>query len=656
MTAGIPGAGIGGLFYLLSALWMPFREGWLAAQGRSTAASRAVVRRQVAIAVGILASLWAAAWLLSAVIAAWPAIASMAGAAPPSAKDQELPRLLSYSALAFSLATLAIILAGVQLLRLIVRPKPVSPREARPHSNPKALKDYVSATQMSLFVLLVMFHPIACAQSSQSVAARHVANADAALAAKDTAAAEREYRAALASEPNNSRAAFRLAQLLQRSNPAEAEQLFRRYVRLEPADPWGYITLAEFFTQAGRYDSALEWYAEAVRRAPAEREAALGQARTLGRSGHTDQAIRAYEQWLQSHPNDDEAWRELARENWRAGRPESARLALQRAIAISSDEELTDRLEYFRGAAAPAIEPQASFSWDSDGNARQRLLVGGDFAVADGVRLGAQVGRTRVSDDLQDRSFNQFAGTAHFRPRAAFLLRVAAGAVRLDSGLDENGLPRPAALSPTADVLARFSAPGGAARLDARFNRTLLDATPALVANRVIRNEFRIRPDFTVARRLHLRAVGGIGSIRGAGERNSRYTAGGGAGWNIRPAVELSANYAQIHYPRPSRAGYFAPDRIHSVEGGSYMEFESSAALVALDLGAGAERLQEHGAVSGPWRASLRGYALLSFPLRAGRELRFEIEGYDTQAGPVVAPTAGWKYGSAAVSFRWPMP
>jgi hypothetical protein len=44
---------------------------------------------------------------------------------------------------------------------------------------------------------------------------------------------------------------------------------------------------------------------------------------------------------------------------------------------------------------------------------------------------------------------------------------------------------------------------------------------------------------------------------------------------------------------------------------------------------------------------------MFSLPLRPGRELRLELEGYDTQAGPIVAPTSGWKYGSVAVSFRW---
>ena len=61
MTAGIPGAGIGGLYYLISALWMPFKEVQRARKGQSTPASRRLVRRQALIALGIFVSLWGVA-------------------------------------------------------------------------------------------------------------------------------------------------------------------------------------------------------------------------------------------------------------------------------------------------------------------------------------------------------------------------------------------------------------------------------------------------------------------------------------------------------------------------------------------------------------------------------------------------------------------
>ncbi len=51
MTVGIPRAGIGGLFYLASALWMPVQESWNAVRGKSTPKRRALVARQFLLTV-----------------------------------------------------------------------------------------------------------------------------------------------------------------------------------------------------------------------------------------------------------------------------------------------------------------------------------------------------------------------------------------------------------------------------------------------------------------------------------------------------------------------------------------------------------------------------------------------------------------------------
>src|SRR5439155_7940754 len=69
MTVGIPGAGIGGLFYILNALWMPFREARLAIQGRSSPERWELVKRQATIAIGILASLGVTGWVLGLALA-----------------------------------------------------------------------------------------------------------------------------------------------------------------------------------------------------------------------------------------------------------------------------------------------------------------------------------------------------------------------------------------------------------------------------------------------------------------------------------------------------------------------------------------------------------------------------------------------------------
>lgn len=55
-TAGLPGTGLGGLFYILLALWMPVRELYLAARGRGDRARLRFALGQGLMALGILAA------------------------------------------------------------------------------------------------------------------------------------------------------------------------------------------------------------------------------------------------------------------------------------------------------------------------------------------------------------------------------------------------------------------------------------------------------------------------------------------------------------------------------------------------------------------------------------------------------------------------
>lgn len=65
MTVGLPGTGIGGLFYLLTAFLMPVRELWLTLRGRSSVKRWRVVVLQVVLAGGIIGGLWATTWGLN---------------------------------------------------------------------------------------------------------------------------------------------------------------------------------------------------------------------------------------------------------------------------------------------------------------------------------------------------------------------------------------------------------------------------------------------------------------------------------------------------------------------------------------------------------------------------------------------------------------
>jgi hypothetical protein len=64
MTAGIPGIGLGGLFFVISALLMVILELYRTVRGRSSLARWRFVGYQAAIAAGIVLATAAALWLL----------------------------------------------------------------------------------------------------------------------------------------------------------------------------------------------------------------------------------------------------------------------------------------------------------------------------------------------------------------------------------------------------------------------------------------------------------------------------------------------------------------------------------------------------------------------------------------------------------------
>ncbi|HKG94375.1 MAG TPA: hypothetical protein VKA84_20855 [Gemmatimonadaceae bacterium] len=121
MTAGLPGAGIGGLFYLLSALLMPVRSLHRALTGGEPRWRLAL--RQAALAAGVLGGIWATGWLLGVVVKHAGAAAALGTAGRPDA-----PNVVRTGALLFSFGTLAAVLAAVQLARLAVgRRAPAAP-------------------------------------------------------------------------------------------------------------------------------------------------------------------------------------------------------------------------------------------------------------------------------------------------------------------------------------------------------------------------------------------------------------------------------------------------------------------------------------------------------------------------------------------------
>jgi len=644
MTVGVPGTGIGGMFYLLSALAMPLRQAYRWARRRPSFAGWRVVAGQTVMAGAILAAIWATGWLVGIGITASAGILRpphvLAGAHPGN--------VLRTAALVLSAATLAAVLLGVELLRLWVH------RGAEKAARAERAGEAGSRQQIRRVAAIVLLALAAdgtdtVAAQGTSALARRLARADSAFVAGDATRAAREYAAALAVDPENSRATYRLADLTKRRDPARALQLFRRYVTLEPSDAWGYMAVGDALVRSGNYGDALRSYDDALRLAPGERDAVIGRARVLARAGRTDAAVAGYRQWLEANPSDAEAWGELGRQRLRQGRERDAALAFERAQAIAPDPTVARRLAVARAASAPAITPLASGTHDSDGNTTLRLGGTAELAASGPMRLGLTASRTTIGDGVTTTGRHDLTVGAAWRPAAAWQVQASGGASRLDAVAG-----RTATILPTGQLRARWRVPGAGPIVDLKARRDVVDATPLLAANRVLRTELGATVELPVARVFKLRGIGRTVALSDSAEVNHRTMLAGMVAVPVTPSVEVSAQFHTIRFAHPTTAGYFAPRLVQVVQAGSYLEFETPRGiLLVFDVGAGVQRVAEQGAAIGPWGRALRLYSLIVVPLAVGRDLRFEFDGEQSAFANEVATTAQWRYVSATLSLRW---
>jgi tetratricopeptide (TPR) repeat protein len=681
MTVGLPGAGIGGIFYLLSALWMPFH----AAGHRMLRAAGLVdddddrrdppwnlIWRQFATALAIIASLWVTGWALAALLISHP---TALGQMQTSEIGKRLPNVLRVGAVIVSVGTLAVVLAIVQIARLVVG------AEARREARNKLAVIRIAA------LLLVIIAPNAMGQAGSSVkaeVARHIAIADRAFADEDTATARREYQAALDADPFASRALYRLGQL-SRANRSQSQSYLRRYVAVEKNDAWGWIALGDALAADRKFSDALGAYDRAAAIAPSERDVVIGRARVLASAGRTDDAIVAYQGWTAAHAGDAEAERELAIQQRRAGRYREAARTFSSANQAHPSERSQQGIESARGFSAPAVEVLSGGSRDSEAN--QMVRAGAEVSAQVGDRVRARVTVDRrwlsgFSDVTIDDAMLGFIA----RPLAAFRLEASGGVARPHSTItvtdtipavvtggtgNGKGRNRGSGGTPPAGTIIQTESEsadnivvgsvrgvlrqaGGRSSLDLRATRTLLDATPVLAINRVVRNEFAGRADIGVLPRVKLRAGARAGSYNATGDNNTRISLLGGLAIAATNAVEVSGVFQRLKFDHATTSGYFAPEVAQLAELGTYAEFESENGTVfALDAGAGAQRLQEFATAMGKWEPSYRLFASLDIPMKPGSAIRFELDSYDSRLGSdAPSATSSWRSVSLSAALR----
>lgn len=136
MNAGLPGTGLGGMFYIASAMLMPFHRA--ARGGGYGGRTWHRVLGQAGIAIGILLALIATGWLLALLIPTDPAGIG-AGPAATAPTFTVAIGVLRWLALAGTLGLLALVLIAIEVTAVVLR------RRRAPRALARARRARISA-------------------------------------------------------------------------------------------------------------------------------------------------------------------------------------------------------------------------------------------------------------------------------------------------------------------------------------------------------------------------------------------------------------------------------------------------------------------------------------------------------------------------------
>jgi hypothetical protein len=131
MIAGLPGTGISGLFYLLSAFWMPIAEFVRTLRGRERQSNWKLVFSQFALATGILAALGGTGALIDYFI---PVSVKFLEAFASNSNDNSQPVSLGVAPTLITIGVLFVFLFSIEIVGMflgIMKSKNLSKRKEK---------------------------------------------------------------------------------------------------------------------------------------------------------------------------------------------------------------------------------------------------------------------------------------------------------------------------------------------------------------------------------------------------------------------------------------------------------------------------------------------------------------------------------------------
>jgi hypothetical protein len=316
------------------------------------------------------------------------------------------------------------------------------------------------------------------------------------------------------------------------------------------------------------------------------------------------------------------------------------------------------RLRSAQAAAAPFVTPEVVSLGDSDGNRTMRYGGTIDVLPVDGLRAGVGFWHEAIAGEVDEVSGTSMLGRVTAVLSPGLTLSAEGGAARFGGPRREPGPPNATGRSwGTIQAGARLRArpTSGGASIDLRVERAPLGFNPELVQNQATRTETRVVVDAPLGL-FRVRGAGRAGRIEALGEpANGRLSIEGGVLLPLGGRVLPSVVYRVSGFDRPSSAGYFAPRSARTVEIGTYLEAgDDGPVSLAADLGAGLQRVAEHGAAAGSWSRVWRAWAQGSVALGPSRSWSIELEAYDSPFALEGASAGGnWRFLSVSSGIRW---
>ena len=131
MTPGIPGAGIGGLFYLAATMLLAVQQGWRRVFRRSTDNDSRGIGALGALALGIAAGVWLTGWMLGYAVSHDVLELGRASVSKTFADGGRVRNAIRVAAVLAGVVTLAAVLIGVEIVRVWHRSAPAHTVAAR---------------------------------------------------------------------------------------------------------------------------------------------------------------------------------------------------------------------------------------------------------------------------------------------------------------------------------------------------------------------------------------------------------------------------------------------------------------------------------------------------------------------------------------------